>query len=77
MEMPAYHEQVPVQVIRDRRGVVIGRLEQQSLTGKTLARDARGVLVGTYDQRANTTRDSRGVVVGTGNLLPVLLPLPR
>lgn len=77
MEMPAYHEQAPVQVLRYRRGVVIGRLEHQRLIGKTLARDVRGSIVGSFDHRANITRDARGTVVGTCNLLPVLLPLPR
>ncbi|WP_232631737.1 hypothetical protein [Methylobacterium sp. Leaf118] len=73
MDAPAYHQTASVQVIRDRRGIVIGRLEEQRLTGKTVARDARGLLVGQYDHRANVTRDARGVLVGTGNLLPALL----
>lgn len=77
MEMPAYHQQAPVQQIRSARGVMIGRLEHQKLTNRTLARDARGVLVGTYDHRSNTTRTSHGVVVGTGNLLPALIFAPR
>jgi len=62
------------QVIRDKRGVIVGRFETQHLTGKAIARDARGLLVGQYDHRADVTRDARGVLVGSGNLLPVLLP---
>ncbi len=73
MDAPTYHETATDQVIRDKRGIVIGRLEEQRLTGKTLARDARGLLIGQYDNRANLTRDARGVLVGSGNLLPALL----
>ncbi len=65
---PAAHE-----VLRDRKGAIIGTLEPQNLTRKVVARDARGVLVGTYDPRSNETRDSHGRVVGRGNLLGALL----
>lgn len=74
MDMPAYQQPGAVQVIRDKRGVIVGRFETQRLTMKTIARDAHGVLVGQYDHRADVTRDARGVLVGTGNLLPALLP---
>ena len=38
-------------VLRDQRGTIIGRLEEQRLTGKVVARDARGVLLGVYDKQ--------------------------
>jgi hypothetical protein len=60
------------EVLRDHRGI-IGRIETQRLTGKTIARDARGVVVGTYDSRSNETRDAHGRVVGRGNLLGALI----
>ena len=60
-------------VLRDRRGTIIGRLEEQRLTGKVVARDARGVLVGVYDIRSNLTRDAAGRVLGSGNLLSALV----
>jgi hypothetical protein len=61
------------EVVRDRRGTIMGALERQRLTGKLVARDARGVLVGTYDPRSNETRDRHGRVVGRGNLLGAFL----
>ena len=73
MDMPAYQQPVAVQIIRDKRGVIVGRFETQHLAKKTIARDAHGVLVGQYDHRANVTRDARGVLVGSGNLLPALV----
>ena len=63
----------PVEILRDRRGVVIGRLEHQRLTGRIVARDARGVVVGRYDERENLTRNASGRVIGQGNLLAALL----
>ena len=63
------------EVLRDHRGIVIGVLETQRLTGKLIARDASGIVVGTYDPRSNQTRDSHGRVVGRGNLLGALLRL--
>lgn len=68
-----YHQPASVQILRDRRGLVIGRLEQQGSTGRIIARDARGLRVGTYDPREGTTRDARGLVVGRGDLLAALL----
>ncbi|MEE7458052.1 hypothetical protein MPAR168_20145 [Methylorubrum populi] len=74
MDTPAYQQPEAVQIIRDKRGIIVGRVEAQHLTKRTVARDARGLLVGQYDHRADVTRDARGVLVGTGNLLPALLP---
>ncbi len=73
MDCPAYHSSAPIQVIRDRQGIVIGKLEEQRLTGKLIARDAQGVVVGSYDPREGTTRDARGVVVARGDVLAALL----
>ncbi|WHQ70100.1 hypothetical protein [Methylorubrum extorquens] len=74
MDTPAYPQPAAVQIVRDRRGIIVGRLETQHNTRKTIARDARGLLVGQYDHRIDVTRDACGVLVGTGNLLPALLP---
>ncbi len=74
MDTPAYQQPSAVQIIRDKRGVIVGRFETQHLTRKTIARDARGLLVGQYEHRADVTRSARGVLVGSGNLLPALLP---
>lgn len=74
MDTPAYQQPAAVQIIRDRRGVIVGRFETQHLTKRAVARDVRGLLVGQYDHRADVTRDARGVLVGSGNLLPALLP---
>jgi len=73
MDASAYHQPAPVQVLRDRRGQLIGRLEQQRSTGMVIARDAHGLRVGTYDPREGTTRDARGLVVARGDILPALL----
>lgn len=61
------------EAVRDRRGVVIGTVERQSLTAKVVARDAHGILLGTYDTRSDTTRDARGVLLGRGDRLIGLL----
>lgn len=61
------------EVIRDRRGIVIGVIERQQIVGRLIARDRRGLVVGLYEERSRTTRDARGRVVGTANLLPALL----
>lgn len=61
------------EVLRDKRGVVVGRIEQQRLTGKSVARDARGPVVGVYDPREGLMRDASGKVVARGNLLIGLL----
>ncbi|ACL63280.1 hypothetical protein [Methylobacterium nodulans] len=61
------------QTIRDRHGHVLGTIEQQPLTGRSLARDAHGVIVAVYDERSDTTRDARGVLIGRGNRLAAFL----
>jgi hypothetical protein len=67
-------QQAPLrEVVRDRRGTAIGRIERQSQTGKLVARNEEGTLAGVYDPRSGETRDRRGRVVGRTNLLPVLL----
>ncbi|TXN17210.1 hypothetical protein FV219_00860 [Methylobacterium sp. WL122] len=76
MDAPAYHAAPPVQVLRDRRGVVIGRIEHQRLTGKAVARDSKGILVGTYDPREGATRDAAGRVVARGDVLAAFLIRP-
>ncbi|MGU3329388.1 hypothetical protein ACLBXB_20855 [Methylobacterium mesophilicum] len=73
MDAIAHHQLAPIQVLRDRRGQLIGRLEQQRAAGKIVARDARGLLVGVYESRTNTTRDAQGRLIGSGYLLPALL----
>lgn len=65
-----------IQTIRDRRGVVVGKIEHQPITGRSIARDAHGVIVAIYDERADTTRDAHGVLVGRGNLFAAFL-VPR
>ena len=72
----AHHQPAPVQILRDRRGVIVGRLEEQRVTGKIVARDARGLFVGTFDPREGTTRDARGLVVARGNVLAAFLHHP-
>lgn len=47
MDGPALHQPAPMKAIRDKRGIVIGRLEEKRLVGVTIARDARGVIIGT------------------------------
>lgn len=73
MDAIAHHQPAPIQVLRDRRGLVIGRLEQQGSTGRVIARNAHGLLVGTFDLREDTTRDARGLVVARGDVLAALL----
>lgn len=60
------------ETVRDARGVVVGVIERQRLTGKLIARDARGILVGSFDGQV-TRRARGGQIVGRTNLLPVLL----
>lgn len=73
MEALAHHQPAAMQVIRDRRGLILGRIEQQASTGKLVARNARGIVVGTFDSREGTTRDSRGRIVARGDILVALL----
>lgn len=74
MDAVAVHQQTPSQeVLRDKRGIVVGRIEHQKLTGKLVARDARGRVVGVHDPREGLTRDAYGKVVARGNFLVGLL----
>lgn len=60
-----------IEVLRDRRGIKIGTLEDKG--NQIIARNARGIKVGIYEKNSNITRDARGIKVGTGNLLAMLL----
>lgn len=74
MDVVVLAQAPPMQVtIRDQRGVILGRIEDQRITQRRIARNARGEIVGTFDRRADLTRDARGRVLGTGDLLPALL----
>ncbi|GJE09511.1 hypothetical protein [Methylobacterium longum] len=72
MDASAHHQPASLQILRDRRGLVIGRLEQRP-TGKIVARDAHGLLVRTYDPREGTTRDGLVLVVAQSDVLAALL----
>lgn len=68
------HQEVFLQEgLRDKRGVVIGRIEHPRLTGKSVARNARGRIVGVHDPREGLTRDAFGKVIARGNILVGLL----
>lgn len=73
MDAVVHHQPAPVRFLRDRHGVIVGRLKPQNSTGRIVARDRHGALVGVYDPKVNTTRDASGRLVGTGDLLPVML----
>ena len=74
MDVAAVHDQIPSErVFRDRRGIVVGRIEHERLTGKSIARDARGRVIGSYTPREGLTRDASGKVIARGNLLVGLL----
>lgn len=60
------------QVLKDKRGFVIGKISTGS-NGIQTIKDARGFALGTYDPKTNKTKDKRGFVVGTGNLLTTFL----
>lgn len=65
-------EQPARETIRDARGMMVGVIERQRLTGTQIARDARGTLLGSFD--GQVTRRARGSqIVGRTNLLPALL----
>lgn len=61
------------EIIRDRRGVLVGVIERQQMVGRQIARDRRGAVIGLYDERSRTTRDMHGRLLGKANLLPLLL----
>jgi hypothetical protein len=74
MDAIAVHRVAPSQeVFRDKRGVVVGRIEYQRLAEKSVARDARGSIVGVHDPREGPTRDASGKIVARGNILVRLL----
>lgn len=62
METLAHHQLAGAQIIRDRRGLTLARIERQAF-GKLVARDARGLVVATFDLREGMTRDSRRLIV--------------
>ncbi|PZR79217.1 MAG: hypothetical protein DI537_41315 [Stutzerimonas stutzeri] len=67
-------QQAPArEVIRDRRGVIIGTIERQRNAGRLIARDRHGIVVGVYDEHSQATRDAHGQLLGRPNLLPALL----
>lgn len=67
-------QQVPArEVIRDRRGFIVGTIERQRNAGKLIARNRHGIVVGAYDEHSQTTRNARGQLIGRANLLPALL----
>ena len=76
MDAPAYHHPALVQVIRDARGVILGRIEHQGSTGRSTARNTQGLVVATFDQRKGVTRDRRGLVVARGDVLAAFLLCP-
>lgn len=73
MDIAVYQSPPAHQIIRDARGLILGRIERQVSTGRFIARDARGLLVGAYDPREGTTRNARGLVVARGDVLAALL----
>ena len=73
MDASAHHEAAPAQIIRDQRGLVLGRIERLASTGKFVARDARGLVVGTYDTRECATRDAHGLIIARADILAALL----
>lgn len=75
MDALAYHP-APVQVIRDARGVILGRIEHQGSTGRSIARNAQGLVVATFDRREGVTRDRRGLVVARVDVLAAFLLRP-
>lgn len=74
MDAVAQYEAAPSrEVVRDRRGTVVGAIELQRRTGKLIARAKDGRLAGVYDRRSGETRNEHGKLIGRSNLLPVLL----
>lgn len=59
------------EVVRDARGVAVGVIERQRLTGAIVARDVRGIVVGRFDR--NGTRTAQGRLVSRSNALSALL----
>ena len=65
---------MPKQYLRDKRGCILGWLDQ--VNDKLYIRDWMGRICGWYEPKTNYTRDKQGRIVGRGNLLTTLLP-PR
>lgn len=73
MDVPATHERaMGPEVVRDQRGIMVGRIERQRLTGLVLDRDAQGVFVGRHSVRERLTRDASGWVIAWGDVLSAL-----
>jgi hypothetical protein len=59
------------QILKDKRGVKIGEIQEQS--GKLIIKDVHGITKGVFDPKTNITKNVSGITVGTGNLLVTLL----
>ncbi|KQT53192.1 hypothetical protein ASG52_25400 [Methylobacterium sp. Leaf456] len=77
MDVPAIYDTSPAEeVLRDRSGVIVGRIERHGLTGLVIARNAQGVIVGRYSAREGLTRDAFGRIIARGDVLSGLLFRP-
>lgn len=77
MNVPALYDTSPAQeVLLDRRGVIVGRIERQKSSGIVIARNAQGVIVGRYNSREGLTRDASGRIVARGDVVSALLFRP-
>lgn len=45
------------EIIKDWRGIIIGFIETDTVTGNKIAKDFYGRVVGRYNKRANVTQD--------------------
>lgn len=61
-----------VQVIRDRSGRIIGKIETEN-NGNKIVRDFYGHILGRYDKRSDVTRDFYGRIVARGDSCGILL----
>lgn len=59
--------------IRNWRGIVVGWMEEDPITGNKTIRDFYGVIKGRYNKRENITRDFYGYKIGEGDLLMSLI----
>lgn len=59
------------QVLRDNRGLVVGRIREKG--GWLVAYNSQGLKVGSYDPSTDHTYDSQGLRFGQGNLLAALI----
>ena len=76
VDVPAHYQPAPIQIVRDARGVILGRIEHEGSTGRIVARNAQGSAVATFDPRDGVTRDKRGLVVARGDVLAAYLFCP-